>query len=240
MHHGTEGPVLLVGANLQQRKDIIAALNALRLKAKFVNTGYEAISEICRDTAKIVFVDSEVSDIPPHELSRQIKLSQKHRSLPVICIFGTEPCIGDVLDAFNAGADDCFTGEIQPVQLMAKIEWLIMRRNSAAALRQYYSELRNRQSQTLDVVRATADLLESIEDEFRWPPDAAQVEHSELFEEKLEIGLGMICSLASILEQQIDSFDISELVEQTDAPDPIEVHRTGRSISNRAVMELAR
>lgn len=240
MQYRSEGKsALLIGRELGQNLEIISALSQIDIKRRFSDSGYDGIGELYRNNIEIVIIDANVSDIRPHEICRQIKLSNSHQGVPVICIYKGDTNINEVLDAFHAGADDCFTGKINTTQFMAKVEWLITRRNSTAALRQYYSELRGRQTQTLDVVKSTAELLESIDAGFRGRAASDGFDNNDLFEEKFEIGIGLIKSLASILENQIESFDISELIEQTDAPNSIDIDRNFRSLVNPKILGIA-
>ncbi len=237
MQNGIEGKsALLIGEEFIERTDVISAISALSLELKVVKTGYDGLSELYQHKYEIVLIGSDVADIRQSELCRQIKVSSKHSEIPVVCVFSQNYGVPSVLNSLHSGADDCFAGTISSVQLMAKLEWLLMRGRSAAALRQYYCELRTRQAQTLGVVRATADLMESIDSDFRGENCYGS---QELVAEKLEIGLGMIRSLASILENQIESFDISELIEQTDSPNGNELYRDHRSVQTGMFLELA-
>ncbi len=206
---------LIIGDKLYFENNVLAALDSLGLQIRFSRSGYEGIGEIYRDQPEIVLIGESISDIGHAELCRQIRMSELHSSVPLICVFNCDPSFVDVINAYRCGADDCFIGNGNAAQMTAKIEWLIVRKQSTASLRQYYSELISRQSQTLDIVRATAELMDSIDTEYRLHITSGP---APLFEERLEVALGMIRSLASILEQQIDCFDISALIEQTDAP----------------------
>lgn len=226
MEYGPEvESALLIGEGLRHNLELTSLLSRLGLSLRFASSGYDGIEELSRNSIEIVLVDANDDNLRPHEICRKIKLSTSREGVPVVCVYEGEANISHVLDSFHAGADDCFTGTINSIQFLAKVEWLMTRRNSAAALRQYYSELRSRQAQTLDVVKATADLMDSIDAGFRDRIGIDGSDNRELFEERLEIGIGMIKSLTSILENQIDSFDISELMEQTDTPSPIYVDR---------------
>ncbi len=216
---------LLIGEGLKHNLEITTLLGRLGLSHIYASSSDDGIEELSRNNIEIVLVDADDTNIRPQEICRQIKLSHLQKGVPVVCVYQGDANISDVLDAFHAGADDCFTGRINAIQFMAKVEWLMTRRNSATALRRYYSELRSRQTQTLDVVKATADLMDSIDAGFRDRAGNDGSDNRELFEERLEIGMGLIKSLASILENQIDSFDISELMEQTHTPNPIYVDR---------------
>ena len=214
---------LMIGRGLRQNKEFAYSLGRLDLFLTFAESGDDGNNQLCRDGVEIVFVDAKDSTIRPHEICRLIKLNDRYKGIPVVFIYDGDAPVGDVINAFHAGADDCFTGDFDQDQFMARVEWLMTRRNSEAALRQYYSELRSRQTQTLDVVKATANLMASIDSGFRDRAPIDGCDNRDLFEERLEIGMGLIKSLASILENQIDSFDISKLTEGKYRSDPIHV-----------------
>jgi DNA-binding response OmpR family regulator len=237
-YRSTGKSALLIGDNLYAKNNVLEALRSLGLQLRFSSSGYEAIGELYRDQPEIVFIDDSIADIGYAELCRHISLSDMHSSVPLICIFGGEASFPEVFDAYRSGADDCFIDSNSTTQMIAKIEWLIARKQSTASLRQYYAELRCRQSQTLDIVRATADLMESIDTEYHKYDGNIHSVSTQLFEERLDMGLGMIRSLASILEQQIDCFDISELIEQTDAPVQNALKNNSPRFMERASMEV--
>jgi DNA-binding response OmpR family regulator len=238
-YRSTGKSALLIGDNLYAKNNVLEALGAMGLQIRLSRSGYEGIGELYRDQPEIVLIDDSVADIGYVELCRQISLSEMHSLVPVICMFRGDPSFMEIFDAYRSGADDCFTGSNSTSQMIAKIEWLIVRRQSTASLRQYYSELRSRQSQTLDIVRATADLIRSIDTEYRSNDYSFDNGSPQLIEERLEMGLGMIRSLASILEQQIDCFDISELIEQTDAPNQQVLKSNCPRFLERSSIELA-
>jgi DNA-binding response OmpR family regulator len=217
-YRSTEKSALLIGDNFNIENNALAALGSMGLQIRYSKSGYEGLAELYREQPEVVLIDDSINDIPYVELCRQIRQSEQHSSVPLICVLKSDPSFLEMLDAYRCGADDCFTGESSTTQLVAKIEWLIVRKQSADSLRQYYSELRNRQSQTLGIVRATAELMDSIDVEYRTHEVGFANRPPQLVEERLEMGLGMIRSLASILEQQIDCFDISALIEQTGSP----------------------
>lgn len=217
-YRSTGKSVLLIGDNLSANNNVLEALGELGLRLRFSSSGYEAIVELHRDQPEVVLIDDSVEDIGYAGLCRQISLSEPHSSVPLICVFKDEPTFVEIFDAYRSGADDCFTGSNNTAQMIAKIEWLIIQKQSRASLRQYYSELKSRQSQTLETVRATARLMESINTEYLELDGDFHSGSTPMFEQRLEMGLGMIRSLASILEQQIDAF---ELIQQTDAPNPV-------------------
>ena len=240
MYYSSTGKsALLIGDNLYAKTNVLEALRTLGLQIRFSPSGFEGIGEMHQDQPEIVLIDDSITDIGYAELCRQISLNDMHSAVPVICVFGGEPSFPEVFDAYHSGADDCFIGSNSTTQMIAKIEWLIVRKQSTASLRQYYSELKCRQSQTLDIVRATADLMESIDTEYRTYDGDIHSGSTQLFEERLDMGLGMIRSLASILEQQIDCFDISELIEQTDAPNQNALKNNSSRFLERPSMALA-
>ncbi len=221
-----ENNALLIGFRLTSDQDLMEAIGSLGLEVRVSETGRLGLVEMSRRPPSLIIIDPEIGDLYSAEICRDIRNNRELSSTPVLVFFNREPEAVEIFEALEAGADDCFTREDQSTQLVAKIEWLMMKRKSAATLRQYYADLKTRQVQTLEFVRATANLMESIDAEFRAKGCLDDPGCAGLFEDRLDMGLDIVRSLASILEQQMDAFELPSVFSETS--------RARLQVSNRA------
>jgi CheY-like chemotaxis protein len=203
-----EKNALLIGFSLTADPDLMEAIGSLGLEVRVSETGRLGLVEMSRRPPSLIIIDPEITDLYCAEICRDIRNNQQLASTPVLVFFSREPEAVEIFEALESGADDCFTLQDQTTQIIAKIEWLMMKRKSAATLRQYYADLKTRQVQTLEFVRATANLMESIDAEFRSKGCLEDPGCAGLFEDRLDMGLDIVRSLASILEQQMDAFEL--------------------------------
>lgn len=215
MTEEVEKNALLIGFRLTSDPDLMEAIGALGLEVRVSETGRLGLVEMSRRPPSLIIIDPEISDLYCAEICRDIRKNRELSSTPVLVFFSREPEAVEIFEALESGADDCFTRQDQSTQIVAKIEWLMMKRKSAATLRQYYADLKTRQAQTLEFVRATANLMESIDAEFRSKGCLDDPGCSGLFEDRLDMGLDIVRSLASILEQQMDAFELPSVFNET-------------------------
>jgi DNA-binding response OmpR family regulator len=206
------GTVLLVGEGLCRAVELVAAIQELGLEAQFVRVGSAALEQIRRSSPALIVVDAGLEDIRSHSLVSLIREDESLAGIPVVAVVDDGTDGSRIFSLLEAGADDCIAIHDNLWHVMAKMELVTKRRSSMNAVRQYYSELRLRQTQTLDFVRATTSLLESIDREFRSRGNASVSADACLLEEQLDMGLEIVRSLVSILDKEIVAADSSDLL----------------------------
>lgn len=221
--------VLFIGHNLCRAAELIAAMDDLDLQIRFEASAFDGLEEMGRARPELIFIDSGLTDTSCEVLSEHIRANEAISEIPLICVMQGDPDVAQMIRLLQAGVDDCLSVFESRTHILAKVELVAKRRSSATAMRRYFSELRRRQSQTLDFVRATTGLMEAIDREFRSRGRSENPLGPQLLEEQLDMGLEIVRSLVSILEKEIEAADPVRIYSEAGASVPHSGLSNGRS-----------
>jgi len=189
--------ILLIGRGLRNIDTMIDAFHRVGAELLFADDTDDGLRAMCFERPHFVICDIGMPDAAAADLCRTIRSNSRLRNTPVVFAGGSGKGIEAVVNALNAGADDYVAEFSNPDHFLAKLLWMLEQRSDESAQRQQFEALRERQRQTLEIVRETSGLFQRLASEdTSYGPNGA-------FDQRVEVGLGMICGLASILEEQI-------------------------------------
>ena len=201
----TQTSVLLIGQSLRQMDRLLETLGSVGVHMMFADDSVEALRSMRSARPDIVLSEMELSDGSGVELCRTMRAINLLAAIPVVLVSRTERGITGTFDALSAGADDILAEEFDPNQFIAKIVWLIERRNFETARKQHFEALKMRHAVTLDIVRETSALFQDLSDQRKGSDSSISVDH------RIELGLSMIGGLASLLDEQVRAIDVWEV-----------------------------
>lgn len=202
--------ILLIGCGLRKIEKIVQTFNSVGSELLFADDAAEGLKLICLEKPSLVLCELELPDASGTDLCRTLRSNPRLNRIPVVFVSETQHGVNAVFDAMNAGADDFISEFFNSDHFLAKLIWVMEQKNEREARKQHYEALRRRQLQTLEIVRETSALFINLARE----RTTAGFRSCDSFEQKIEIGLGMIGGLASILDEQIRT------LESWDYPQP--------------------
>jgi len=177
----------------------------------------------------LVVCDPEFVQYAPDQFSALLDQAREIAGVPLVV--AGEPAAGadGVFTALRDGAADFWSEHFNSDAFIGKLLWMIEKGNADHALRRRYESLRRNQLQTVEIVRATASMFEGLEDD-----------HGDLLEERVEMGLKMIESLANIVHEQITIVD-SWFGVQSAGDEQVAATCSGKEIEEQtaAIAEMA-
>jgi two-component system KDP operon response regulator KdpE len=127
--NSTQGSVLLVEDDLSIRRGLRATLTALQLQIGEASTGEEALVRLRTATYDAVVMDLNMPGMGGLEACRRVRKEYSQISILVVTVRDSER---DILEAFDAGADDYITKPFRIRELTARIRAGIRRRREAS------------------------------------------------------------------------------------------------------------
>lgn len=202
MNSHTETKVLLIGRGLLQIDRMIETLNMVGAEVIFADDATEGIKLMCFGDPNLVVCHTALPDADAAELCKAVRANKRLSRTPFILAGDPNGGIDGVFNALCAGVDDFLTEHFSADHFLAKLIWMVQQRSGRDALRNRFEALRRSQTQTLAIVRQTADLFSSLA--------ADDLSGSSLIsssDERIKIGLEMISGLANLVEEQINAAD---------------------------------
>lgn len=194
--------ILLIGRGLRKIERMIDTFNMVGADLLFADDAQEGLMLMSFERPDFVICDSELPEEAAADLCRTIRSDSSLRDTPVVFAGEASHGVNAVISALNAGADDFLTEHFDPGNFLAKVIWMMDQKTDEIVQRREYENLRRRQLQTLDIVRQTSELFSVLANDraMSGDPDVTN-------DQRIELGLEMIKSLAGILEEQIEAVD---------------------------------
>ncbi|HMJ08201.1 MAG TPA: response regulator [Pyrinomonadaceae bacterium] len=207
-----ETSVVLVGERLWKMPRLVETLNSAGIVILFAENSADAMRTICFEGPDFLISDMELPDGSGAGLCRSLRENKQLPNIPVFLASETERSVSGMVDALSSGADDLLEAGFDPKQFLAKVVWLIDRRNSEAAREQHFESLRQQQTETLNIVRETSALFGTLADERRHRAANSHTPEAAAFplEHRIELGMQMIDGLASLLDEQVRALALWE------------------------------
>lgn len=203
--------VLLVGEGVRQMHRLVDTFNNVGMHLRFADDSEEAMRTMFFDQPDIVLCEVDLPDGDGTELCRTMRCNKALSRIPFVLVSRGERGIASLFEALANGADDLLGEEFGPSQFLAKMIWLIERRNFDEARQQHFEALLSRQIHTLEIVRETSALFRTLAGEKRASPDSGMpFDHDQ----RIEMGLTMIGGLASILDEQVRAINMWDIPEK--------------------------
>ena len=217
----TETSVLLIGEGLRQMKQVVSTFNNVGIQILFADDAEEAKRVLFFSQPDFVLCQMRLPDADGAEFCRSMRANRALSRIPVMLVSETDGGVSGNFNALNSGADDLFAEEFAPCQFLAKVIWMIERRHAEDMRRSELAALRERQEQTLAIVRETSALLQNLADEQRIAmyDNARSDENQFSVEHRIEMGLTMIGGLANLLDEQVRALDLWENTAGRDMDD---------------------
>lgn len=193
--------ILLIGRGLRNIDLMIDTFQRVGAELLFADNTDEGLRAMCFERPHFVICDIGMPGSDAADLCRTIRSNSRLRNTPVVFAGESGKGIEAVFNALNAGADDYVTEFSNPDHFLAKLLWMMEQRSEESAQRRQFEALKERQRQTLEIVRETSGLFRGLANE-----DTSYGPYG-VFDQRVEAGLGMICGLASILEEQISAVE---------------------------------
>lgn len=201
MRSHTETKVLLIGRGLLKIDRMIETLNMVGAEVIFADDATEGIKLMCFADPTFVVCHTDLRDADAAELCKAVRANKRLSRTPFILAGDPTGGIDAVFNALNAGVDDILTEHFSADHFLAKLVWMMQQRSGRNALRNRFESLKRSQTQTLAIVRQTADLFASL------AGDELHNSAAPSSDERIDIGLEMITGLANLLEEQISAAD---------------------------------
>jgi PleD family two-component response regulator len=198
----TDTHVLLIGRGLRQIDRMIETLNLVGAELFFAEDATEGLRLMSLEPPDLVVCHVDLPDADAADLCSAIRSSSRLKRIPIVFAGESKSGVDGVFKALNAGADDFISQHFDPDAFLAKLVWMMEQRSDENAQRERYESLRRSQIQTLEIVRETAAMFRTMNVD-----GVAGCEDAAHFEERIEMGLGMIAGLTNVLEEQIKAAD---------------------------------
>jgi DNA-binding response OmpR family regulator len=196
----TNTKVLLIGRHIRHIDRMIETLNLVGAELFFADDAAEGLHLMSLEPPDFVVCDIDLPDTEAADLCSAIRSSFTLKRVPVLFAGDTSNGVAGIFKALNAGADDFITQHFDPNAFLAKVVWIMEQRSDETARRERYESLRRSQMQTLEIVRETAEMFQSLELD-------GSVEVPMQTDERVEMGLRMIAGLTNLIEEQIRASD---------------------------------
>jgi two-component system phosphate regulon response regulator PhoB len=125
--------VLVVDDDPTLRAIVCTMLRASHIKTLQVESAEEALDWLGKNFADLVVLDWGLPGMNGVELCARLRKDEAHRTLPILFLTGHSSS-RDLVEAFEAGADDFVSKPFRAPELRARVLWLLRRvtRESAA------------------------------------------------------------------------------------------------------------
>lgn len=202
--------ILLVGDHLRQLEKMLDAFHETGFELLFAADAGEALYVMRRKRPNLVISEFALPSCSGLDLCRMIRRDSDLHATAFVFFSQKHQQSKNINEALKAGADDCFAEYFTPEFIAAKSVWLIKRKSSEEVLNQHYQILRQNQSQILDLIKETSELLGNMDYHCKTerPDDFHTPEFENFMNKKLELGLGMIGALANLVDNQAKALDL--------------------------------
>lgn len=204
--------ILLVGNHLRQLEKMLDTFRETGFELLFAADVREAFRVTRRNRPNLIISEFALPGSSGLDLCRMVRRDSDLQATAFVFFSQKHQQSENIREASGVGADDCFAEFFTPEFIAAKASWLIKRKSSEEALNQHYQILRQNQSQILDLIKQTSELLDNMDYRRKTekPDDVLTPEFENFMNKKLELGLGMIGALANLVDDQAKALDLRE------------------------------
>jgi PAS domain S-box-containing protein len=118
------GPVLVVDDDTVSRHVLIQALAQAELPHVAVGSGVEALAQLEGLRPSLILLDLMMPAPDGYEVLRRVRANPATRDIPVLVLTALD-AEGEIVRAFEAGADDFVRKPFKPVELVARVRGLL-------------------------------------------------------------------------------------------------------------------
>ena len=201
--------ILLINSRIENFRNLTLTLEQIGYNILFAKDGREGFRLIRRELPDLVISDVNISAISALELCRMVREDRELWATPMIFVSDLRIENNKLIEMLDAGADECLSQFSDSQYLASKADWLIKRKTSENYLIHNYEIMRGKQKHIAEIIKGTANLFSMSKLEQKNLP-ASEIGNSEFgknLNQRIDLGMNMICSLANLLEEQIDSLE---------------------------------
>jgi DNA-binding response OmpR family regulator len=202
--------ILFIGNDHDRLESSIFALEQERHIILSAADGNEGLIIAQRDQPDLIISEFELSDMSGIELCQRLRENEEFSDVPVILINEPDQNINNVIKALREGADDYLSICCDPRYLVTKILCHLDQIRTKSSLKHSYQALRNRQTHINEIITRTAALIKDLDVEYRntisRTSPSSELETS--FGCRIESGIKIVESLATLLEEQANTLDV--------------------------------
>lgn len=208
MHHERSTDrikILIVGNSFERFDAILRTLDAGGYEVLFALGRHEAIRAMRLERLDAVMCDLGLPDNAGIDLCAEVRRNAAFAHITFVFTSKSYHTRRNILEALDAGADDCFPAETDLECLIAKMAWLISHKRLEAERREVYRMQVARQMQILNIAKQASRMMASIGRQ-KSLDNAANVEILEI-ERPTELSPSLLASLADLLNDQVKDLE---------------------------------
>lgn len=141
--------ILAVDDNEEALLALVEILKDQEYEVITASSGHETLTRVADSSPDIILLDVQMPGPDGYEVTRTLKKDERYRYIPIILLTAKDEQ-EDIVEGFNAGADDYVKKPFQAKELFARI-------NAALRSRRTYSELKETIQENATLRRLTSD-----------------------------------------------------------------------------------